>query len=83
MGLDRGGDPLRSSWVTREPIHREPAGGAADANVCVTDRKMVGAVAVTSEALRAFANQADLLPEVLSVLDMLAVKTPWLARRFH
>src|SRR6266849_7132448 len=67
---------VRARDVTQEPIHREPAGRAGDANVCARDRKMVRVAAVTSGARRAFANQAGLLPEVWPVLDMLAAKTP-------
>src|SRR5260370_33193027 len=55
---------VRSRGVTQEPIHREAAGRAGDANVCARDRKMVRVAAVTSGARRAFANQAGLLPEV-------------------
>src|SRR3977135_2134089 len=67
---------VRSRDVTREPIHREPAGRAGDANVCARGRKMVRVAAVTSGALRAFANQAGLLPEVWFVLDTPAAKAP-------
>jgi hypothetical protein len=84
MALDRRGEPLRSNQVTQEPIHRAPAAvRAEDAKVCAMDRKMVGVVAVTSGARRAFANQAGLLPEVLSVLDTLAAKTPLPVHKFH
>src|SRR6266540_4056343 len=74
---------VRSSGVTQEPIHREPAGRAGDANVCARDRRMVRVAAVTNEARRAFANQVGLLLEVWSVLDTLAAKTPLPPHRFH
>jgi hypothetical protein len=61
----------------------EAAVRAEDANVGARDRKMAGAVAVTSEARRAFANQAGLLLEASSALDTRAAKTPLPVHKFH
>src|SRR5207253_6240875 len=81
--VSRSRRAVRWRDITQEPIHREPAGRAGDANVCARDRKMVRVAAVTTGARRAFANQAGLLQEVWLVLDTLVTKAPLPGHRFH
>src|SRR3982750_3062467 len=86
--LNRPARRCRGVWVippnvSQEPIHREPVGPAGGANVCATDRKMVGVAAVTTAGQREFVDQAVPSPEVWPVLGTLAAKVPLQSHSFH